>query len=53
MNEICESSECLACICPEIWDLVCGVDGLTYANTCYARCAHVEVDFQVHVLNDS
>ncbi|KAG6081661.1 hypothetical protein E4U33_006604 [Claviceps sp. LM78 group G4] len=26
------------CICPDIWDPVCG-DGVTHANTCYAHCA--------------
>ncbi|OQV15944.1 hypothetical protein BV898_09866 [Hypsibius exemplaris] len=31
------------CICPEIFQPVCGVDGRNYSNTCFAKCAGVTV----------
>jgi Cys-rich repeat protein len=31
------------CVCPEVLDPVCGVDGVTYDNPCYAMCAGVAV----------
>jgi len=29
--------------CPDVWEPVCGVDGHTYSNMCYARRAGVPI----------
>jgi hypothetical protein len=39
------SADCYEIACPEVWDPVCGVDGITYSNNCYAYVADVKVDF--------
>ncbi len=36
-------SFCEPCVCPEIFDPVCGENGVTYGNACEARCAGVEI----------
>jgi Kazal-type serine protease inhibitor domain len=31
--------------CADVWDPVCGCDGATYANACYAAMAEISVDY--------
>ena len=50
------NNECLEtnpedCICLELWDPVCGIDGNTYSNSCFATCEYVVINYEGACIN--
>ena len=43
-TDACIERGCRACVCPDVYRPVCGVDGVTYGNACEAACARVTVE---------
>ena len=49
-------NECLEtnpenCTCTEQWDPVCGIDGNTYSNACFATCEYVVIHYEGACIN--
>ncbi|TNE46103.1 MAG: hypothetical protein EP343_25385 [Deltaproteobacteria bacterium] len=41
-GSVCLGRRCQKCVCPLLYAPLCGADGQTYVNACYARCNHTQ-----------
>tara|TARA_B100000945_G_scaffold310913_1_gene303422 strand:+ start:7 stop:1509 length:1503 start_codon:yes stop_codon:yes gene_type:complete len=46
VNSECSDSSEGDCVCTGEWDPICGVDGNTYSNACYAECKYVVIAYE-------